>query len=367
MSKRYLFLLCLVGLGFLTSAWLRQVKNKLNQTKTNYSTGSTATYQNNFPKLKGVSWVAGDSVTEAQLVRLKQNNIEWISQTPFGWQTAYNLPEIKINTKPSRAYWGESDAGLIYTTRAAKKLNLKTLLKPHIWLRDRSGKWLGDIEMANETEWQEWFRNYRAFMLHYARLAEQEKMEALCIGTELHKPAVSHEQNWRALIKEIRQVYSGKLTYAANWYLEYEQIKFWDALDFIGVQAYFPLSKQNNPTLKQLNKAWQEHLPELKKLAGRYRKPIVFTEVGYKSTADAAIEPWSWPKHDETNESNDSAETQARCYQALFESVWHQPWFHGMFIWKWYPQVRDNGRDHRDFTPQHKPAEKILTTWFGKQ
>jgi hypothetical protein len=366
MSKRVLLLICLVGIGLLSSALLRQARSKSERENTGTAAKTAQAFNNTLPKMRGVSWVAGDSVTEGQLMVLKQNNIEWISQTPFGWQTAYNSPEIHLNTKPPREYWGESDSGLVHTTRLARKLGIKTLLKPHIWLHNQSGKWLGDIDMANETQWQEWFRNYHNFILHYARLAESEKIEALCIGTELHNPAVSHEQEWRNLIKAIRQVYSGRLTYAANWYLEYEQIQFWDALDFIGVQAYFPLSKKNNPSLKELKGSWQNHLKGIRKIAGKYGKPIVFTEAGYKSTADAAIEPWAWPKRGETGKQPESAETQALCYQAMFETVWHQPWFGGLFIWKWYPQVRNNGHDHHDFTPQHKPAEKILANWYGK-
>lgn len=317
--------------------------------------------------MRGVSWVAGDTLTHAPLLALKQHNVEWISQTPFGWQQAYNLPEIRLSTGSSRAYWGESDQGLIHTTRQARKMGIKTLLKPHLWLRDRSGKWLGDIEMADEAQWQAWFKNYRTFILHYAQLAEQEKIEAFCIGTELHKAAVTHEQAWRDIIKEIRKIYSGQLTYAANWYLEYEEIKFWDDLDFIGVQAYFPLTKKNKPTVAELKKGWQQPIKAMAKMARHYQKPVVFTEAGYKSTADAAIEPWKWPERGAAEDLYKSEETQQACYEAMFQSVWHQPWFAGMYIWKWYPHLRDNGRDHRDFTPQNKPAAQILATWYGKQ
>jgi hypothetical protein len=221
--------------------------------------------------------------------------------------------------------------------------------------------------MPNEAQWQEWFRNYRLFILHYAQLAEAEQIEALCIGTELHKAAATHEQNWRSLIKEIRQVYRGQLTYAANWYLEFEDIKFWDALDFIGIQAYFPLTKQNNPSLADLKAGWRQHLPSITKVVKRYKKPVVFTEAGYKATADAAIEPWKWPERGELTSTQESYTTQAACYEALFQTVWHQPWFGGMYIWKWYPRLRENGRDHRDFTPQHKPAEQVLAQWYGKE
>ena len=360
-SSTHLVLISLrFSLALITTACWPAATSGTNETQ------NAAFYNTAAEKIKGASWVAADSVTTEQLLALKQNNIAWISQSPFGWQAAYNLPDIKLNTNASRIYWGESDRGLIHTAQAAKKLGIKTLLKPHIWLRDRSGKWLGDINMANEKQWQEWFANYRTFILHYARLAESQQMEALCIGTELHNPAVTHEQNWRSLIKEIRQVYSGQLTYAANWYLEYEQIKFWDALDFIGVQAYFPLTKNSNPSLKELKAGWQKHLRDIEKVARKYKKPIVFTEAGYKSTTDAAIEPWAWPQRGEKTTHQVSEETQALCYQALFQTVWHQPWFNGMFIWKWYPQVRNPNRMQHDFTPQQKVAEKIIAQWYGQ-
>ncbi|QNF35869.1 hypothetical protein HUW51_16795 [Adhaeribacter swui] len=318
-------------------------------------------------KYRGVNWVASDSVTLNHLAAAKKCNIQWIAQTPFGWQRNYNTPEIQLNTRPNKHYWGESDAGLIHTTLLARQAGIKTLLKPHIWLMNREqNKWIGDIAMISEADWQAWFKNYAAFILHYARLAETHHIEALCIGTELMNPAVSREKDWRQLIKEIRQVYHGELTYAANWYLEYEKIKFWDALDFIGVQGYFPLSQKNNPDLAELQAGWKSHVPRLEKIAKKYRKPIVFTEVGYKSSPDAAVEPWKWPERGDNTAFMESYETQANCYEALFKTLWHQPWFGGIFIWKWYPQVRDNGRDHRDFTPQHKPAEKILAEWYGK-
>ncbi|MDB5260971.1 MAG: hypothetical protein JWQ14_252 [Adhaeribacter sp.] len=359
-SRFVLIGLALVSFAFICKVYLSPGKEASAQPD-NYAQWATKDV------MRGVSWVAGDSVTAEQLQELKQNKIEWISQTPFGWQSAYNSPEVKLNTGSSRAYWGESDQGLIHTTRQAKKFGIKTLLKPHIWLRDRSGKWLGDIEMANEAQWQEWFANYRTFILHYAQLAQQEQIEAFCIGTELHNPAVTHEQAWRNLIKDIRQVYSGKLTYAANWYLEFEQIKFWDDLDFIGVQAYFPLTKKNNPNLQELKKGWEKHLPAIAKVAKRYKKTVVFTEAGYKSTPDAAIEPWKWPERGEQTILPEANTTQAVCYEAMFQSVWHQPWFGGMYIWKWYPRLRNPGRYHADFTPQNKPAAQILAQWYGKQ
>ncbi len=100
-------------------------------------------------KMRGVNWVAGDSITLEQLQELQSHNVTWIAQTPFGWQKAYNSPEVR-QSRDERVYWGERDSGVIHTTKLAKQLGIKTLLKPHIWLMERdSGKWLGDIQMQS--------------------------------------------------------------------------------------------------------------------------------------------------------------------------------------------------------------------------
>ncbi len=102
-------------------------------------------FQKNKTIFRGVNWVAGDSVTIDQLLAAQKNNIQWIAQTPFGWQRYYNTPEMHLNTQFSKHYWGESDQGLIHTTLLAKQAGIKTLLKPHIWLMHREqNKWIGD-------------------------------------------------------------------------------------------------------------------------------------------------------------------------------------------------------------------------------
>jgi len=316
-------------------------------------------------KQRGVSWVAGPPVSEKDFDRLLRNKINWIVQTPFGWQKKYNSPELRLAT--GGVYWGETDAGIEATARIAKKLGVKTLLKPHIWLNSSTGgKWRGEIKMDSDADWQLWFANYRKFILHYARLAQTNGIEALSVGTELHITAVQREQDWRALIRDVRKVFKGKLTYSANWYLEFQEIQFWDMLDFIGVQGYFPLTKKENPTVQELKDGWVPHYNDIRRLSERYHKPVVFTEIGYKSTADTAIEPWEWPHRSAREASEMDLRTQANCYEAFFEIFWKEEWCAGAYFWKWFPKLshRDTYRG-RDFTPQLKPAETVLAKWYS--
>lgn len=307
-------------------------------------------------KWKGVCWVGSrGSLVGGELQALSATGANAISQTPFGWQAKIDEPTISWELDSDRQWWGESAKGLHATLDSSAKLGIMNMLKPHLWVR---GGWPGAIHMQNEEDWDIWFANYTAFILDYARLAEEMKFAVLCIGTELEKTS-ARQKEWRCIISEIRKVYSGKLTYAAN-FTEYEQVDFWDDLDYIGIQAYFPLSKSKNPDLEELKSAWKTHLVRIEKSVKRYQKPIIFTEIGYCNTIDASVEPWVWP-----NERGDvplSDEIQARCYQAFFETAWTRPWMAGVFFWKWYPVK--NMREP-DFSPQGKRAEQVMTRYFG--
>ena len=321
-------------------------------------------------RLCGVNWVGGDSITVADLAPLAPDHVTWLAQVPFGWQDGVATPTVQLHTaRPGGRWglWGESDVGLLCTARLARRRGIRTLLKPHLWVRGSGSGWAGDVKMTTPADWNTWFASYTAFILHYARLAEVEHLGLLCIGTELvQTTAPDHEAAWRALIRQVRQVYHGPLTYAAN-YDEYQKIRFWDALDYIGVQAYFPLIAAPNPSLETLVAGWQPHLRALARLQKQVGKPVIFTEVGYKTTADAAAEPWKWPDRTAALQPADEA-TQARCYEAMFRACWGLPWLKGMFIWKWYPGLEADGpaRRHADFTPQHKLAEAVLARWYGQ-
>ena len=239
-------------------------------------------------KHRGVNLVAGRSLPFDTFDPLVQNNVAWIAQTPFGWQRRFDDPEIEIRTSGVR--WGETDAGLTETAAQASTAGIRTMLKPHIWLIEEvEGEWRGTIDFDTEADWIRWEDDYRAFILHYAILAEETGMEAFSLGVELRSAVLERPHFWDQLISEVRTVYSGQLTYGANWYREYEEIGFWSQLDFIGVHAYFPLTASLDPTVDELLEGWQPHLETLESLHRMHRKPILFTEIGYRSIDGATV------------------------------------------------------------------------------
>ena len=292
---------------------------------------------------------------------LRELGVSHVTLIPFGYQRAFDIAAISFD--PSRRWFTESDSGITDIARRARSMGMGTILKPHIWVGHYStdGQNRHEIGFDSEEAWQAWERDYLRFILHYADLAQSIRADVFVVGTELAKTAVERAPFWRRVVEEVRSVYDGKLTYAANWYREYESVSFWSELDFIGVQAYFPLSDQNRPDVATLRVGWAPYKKALVELSERYRRPILFTEIGYRSVTGSAIEPWRWASRQEAQLVEPDFQVQADLYRAFFVEVWPQPWFAGASIWRWHtaPESRTPVRAI-DFTPQNKPALDVL-------
>ena len=302
------------------------------------------------------------------LKNLEQTNFDWITVVTWGYQDDIDGVEIRHDNATDSLKLLQIGQDLINKINAAHEGGFKVFFKPHLWISYASnGKWRSDVYPTNEENWLEWAENYRSFIKKCALIAEQTQVEMFCIGTELTKLSLGKPLYWKSLITEIRQIYSGKLTYAANWYREYEEISFWDELDYVGIQAYFPLSDKMNPSTNHISDGWNRYIKSMETIQNKYNKQIIFTELGYKSTADSAIEPWKWLEHAKVEERHYSLETQSNCYKAFFNSVWNKPWFGGVHIWQWSTYKRNPSiKKDLNFTPQGKPAEHIIAEAFAQ-
>ena len=105
------------------------------------------------------------------------------------------------------------------------------------------------------------------------------------------------QDKWINIILESRKHFSGLLTYAAN-FDQFAEVGFWNKLDIIGINAYFPLREftDSRVDLKTLVKGWQSvfsDIEEMRNYQGVSDKPVVFTELGYTFRANSSLEPWS--------------------------------------------------------------------------
>jgi hypothetical protein len=283
----------------------------------------------------------GSPSSEAELRKLQALGVNWISIMPFGFQPS--APVIRMG-----GY--EDDDSLRGATRQAHALGIKVMLKPHIWARDEKA-----MERWTDEQWKAWFVCYEDFIVHYATLARDAKMDALSIGNE-QKHSTRFEAEWRRIIARVREIYTGPITYGAN-FDEVEKVAFWDALDWIGVSAYFPLVDSPMPERAELVAAWQPVISRLRALSSRYRKPVLFTEIGYRNVEGAAWRQWEIPYGAARN-----VDVQRAAYEAFFEAVWPQPWLAGVYPWKWF-----SGPEFDEYEIEGKPAAEVVRSHYTAQ
>lgn len=295
--------------------------------------------------------------SDKSLEKLEGINVNWVAIHVTWYQDNCFATKIFPNEKTP------SDESLKRAILKAREIGMKVMVKPHVDIvSTEAGSWRGEIACAKDPDWALWFADYTKFVVHYAKIAEETGAEMFCVGTELTGATVAHTEEWLDVISAVRKVYKGDLTYAANWNDEYLQVRFWHALDYAGIDAYFPLSNKDNPTYEELMETWKGWAAEIEAWQESVNKPVIFPEVGYRSSLGAARYPWehaSGPKVD--------LELQKTCYRALVDTFWHKDWFYGAYWWDWGTDVRMGGKFNRGFTPQNKPAQDYVYELYSKE
>lgn len=304
--------------------------------------------------IKGISVVAPvDPINETALQPITALHANSITIMPYAFCSSDN-PIIRYNHKGQ--WWGESDEGVIDCIQKAHEKKLAVMLKPHLWIGH--GTYTGAFILSSEKNWGLWENSYRDYILHYAFIADKLRAEIFCLATELGAAVKERPVFWSSLIDTLKQVYHGKLTYAANWD-DYQDFPYWKKLDYIGIDAYFPLSADETPTVNSLMKGWSIYSDGLQKISALNNRPILFTEYGYRNVDYNSVEPWK------ENEGNQNDKAQVNAFEAFYESFSGKKWFAGGFVWKWHVDNSGHHNGNIDFTPQDKPAIKVIEKWYS--
>lgn len=310
------------------------------------------------PKINGISFVgAPEEITAVEIDPVVEVNANWAAVMPFGFIKNLETPTVVFNIE--RQWWGERRDGAKKTIELLHDRGIKVMLKPQIWVW--RGEFTGNISMKSEKDWKTLEKSYEDFILLYAVLAEEMQVPILCIGTELHTFVQTRPEFWNQLITKIRSVYKGELTYAENWD-QFDKVPFWDQLDYIGVDAYFPVSHSKTPTVEELKEGWQKHKNDIITIQTKMKKPVLFTEYGYRSVHFTGKEPWDSSRFD----GKVDLEGQNNALTALYQEFWNEPWFAGGFLWKWYHNHNKVGGEHNNrFTIQNKPSEQLIKEFYS--
>ena len=311
---------------------------------------------------RGGSYVPFDAevmmgpASDESILQIIDAGADWVALVPIWYQDTKTSTDIAPDPKAT-----PTDESVRRAIQYFHHYGVHVMLKPYVDSRD--GTWRAEFE---PDDWDAWFESYRAFIWHYAEMAEEENVELFCVGCEYKSSdsdAARHE-DWAETIAGVRERYDGELTYAADW-SNYWTVTFWRSVNYVGIDAYFPLYEGDDAGVGDLVGGWEKELDRIDDWlleSGLVGKMVIFTEVGYRSV------PECWRRPADSSGGAVDLEAQKMCYAALFATAPARPWFQGIFIWWWdNPSTEDwgGGADDSGYTPNGKPAGELLKRYYN--
>lgn len=190
---------------------------------------------------------------------------------------------------------------LLAVGREAHSLGLQVNLHPRLQPRRSSPDFWWHEARKDRDWWEVWFEEYRSFMLTQAQIAADLQAEKLILGEPILQPMQPggqlHDgspsgvpgdagQRWRAIIEEMRTLYSGDLAFELELGADLQPLpEFIDLIDELHIHWHAPLSSQPSPSFGDLRSAAEAWLDEtLLPQTSAFGLPIVLS-VEYPSVA----------------------------------------------------------------------------------
>jgi len=283
----------------------------------------------------------------------------WVSLTPFGRVGNLRSTQISLDFE---APFEENRRNILEGIHMAHQRGLNVLLVPHLWTE--SHEWRAEIDPGSDEGWATWSESYERFLLTWAEVAREGSAEMLSVGVELRSWVTTpRAASFFPILAKVRGVYPGLLTYSANWD-DVDETLILQAIDVIGLNAFYPLADEPSVPLHVLLQGGERVAARLERLATTERKPIVLTEIGYKTVASPAVKPWIWPE--DMEEVVLSQQDQAEATFALVRPLLDKPWFSGFFVWRLYADPDDVSQEPEfGFSPRGKLAERVVRDAFA--
>ena len=296
----------------------------------------------------GQSW-GTDAMVET-MAELKAMGLNWVTIHPYaGIRGDGTVGGSRLRGLYADPTW------LTRPIQEAHRLGLKIMIKPHIAYWGSPFSWRGAITFTTDEQWRRFFDTYEQWITMVASLSAEA--DAFVVGTELDQ-TIQYEAQWRRIIAAVREQTVAPLTYSANWD-QFERIMFWDALDVIGIQSYFPLvDHERLPEPGELAAAWARLLDHQDAISGAHNRKIVLAELGYNRTSTAAVRPW------ESGQGGDRAEeVQRQCLTAALSAIDQSDVVVGAFLWKWFPGETRRG----NFLMSTPAMREVINAQWGDE
>lgn len=301
----------------------------------------------------------GSPAYDRTLVEARAMGATWISLTPFGRVADLSGSGVDLTFE---APFAQNRRDVTRAIEMAHARGLRVMLVPPLWVE--TGQWRGEIDPRTDDGWARWADSYGRFVRTWAEVAERTHVELFSVGVELRSwVTTSRAPMFARVVRDVRRVYHGLLTYCANWD-DVEQTVGWGDLDVIGLNAFFPLAEQRGAPASAQREAASKIRARIHALAELWHKPVLFTEAGYTARADPAYRPWEWP--DEAARTPVDETAQAAAYRTLLTPLLDEPDFVGFFVWRLYSDPDDTSQEPPwGFSPRGRSAELVIRDAFS--
>lgn len=282
----------------------------------------------------------------------------WVALTPFGRVNDLGGRGVDLRFE---APFENNRAAIVASVRAAHARGLRVMLVPHLWIE--SGEWRALVDPKTPAGWAAWTESYGRFVKTWAKVAQESGVDLLSCGVELRSWVTSgHAPAFSKLVSEIRAIYKGPLTYSANWD-DVDDTVILGELDVIGINAFYPLAEKEGSSAAELRTGGERVRDRVRALVSTWKKPVLFTEIGYTTRPDPALRPWEWP--DAMKNVHVDEPAQALAYHGLLAPLLDEPGFLGFFVWRTYADPDDVSQEAEwGFSPRGKLAELVVREAF---
>ena len=283
----------------------------------------------------------------------------WVSITPFGRVADLSGTGVDLTFE---APFERNVVDVIAAIRGAHARGLRVMLVPHLWVE--SGEWRAQIDPKSDEGWARWADSYERFVLAWAHVAEDTRADMFSIGVELRSWVTTpRAPSFVRVVRDVRRAYHGLVTYSGNWDDVNDTVVLGE-IDVIGVNAFYPLADQAGAPESALLDGGRRVRERVHALAEAWRKPVLFTEIGYTTRTDPAVRPWEWP--DAMSHVTVDEPAQAAAYRALVAPLLDEPDFAGFFVWRVYADPDDTSQEAPwGFSPRGKRAELVVRDAFA--
>lgn len=293
----------------------------------------------------------GYAVYRAALLKLHRMGCGWINFVINARQADIHAEHIAFNRAATLP-----PPQIRRILLAAHRLGIQTMLMPIVLLDHATGdQWRGEIKPAN---WAAWFASYRRYIVTVAGWAQRCHVSIFSVGSELIS-SERYTNQWDRVIAAVRRVYHGRLTYSANWD-HYRRVRFWNRLDYIGMNAYYDLARRDTAPVQNIVARWRRIAAGIVRFSASMRKPVLITEVGWDNLRNTLRKPWDY-----VGAGGIDPRVQWVAYKAFVRIGKFMPakYFAGAFIWEWYPGSRPT--DYGTYSLQGEPALNLVEHWVS--